>query len=244
MFRQVTSHWAMSRTNSTQSSSRLGVNLFLVNFVLLYYTAVINCQVMFDPTEQMSSVHIEEASLSSSRTTVSLAMPSRTSRAYSSASIKRSLLHDQHHYRVQYNSSTRASAQCWKVFGFPSRMNDENANEFIVIPGFASCKRCCETYKYIDSSTGNLNSHQCSRALPSDQHSLASFVQSPSRNNGKFVAKKKEEIKKLCVQWIASSMRPFQIVSDPGLKQIIQASMNIGLYTVIPVAGITEFLHS
>jgi hypothetical protein len=180
MFRQVTSHWAMSRTNSTQSSSRLGVNLFLVNFVLLYYTAVINCQVMFDPTEQMSSVHIEEASLSSSRTTVSLAMPSRTSRAYSSASIKRSLLHDQHHYRVQYNSSTRASAQCWKVFGFPSRMNDENANEFIVIPGFASCKRCCETYKYIDSSTGNLNSHQCSRALPSDQHSLASFVQSPS----------------------------------------------------------------
>jgi hypothetical protein len=108
MFRQVISHWAMSRTNSTQSSSPLGVNLFLVNSVLLYYTAVINFLVMFDPTEEMSSVDIEEVSPSSSQINVSLSMPSRTSRAYSSASIKRPLLHDQQHYRVQSNASTRA----------------------------------------------------------------------------------------------------------------------------------------
>jgi hypothetical protein len=133
MIRQVTSHWAMSRTNSTQSSSPIGVNLFLVNSVLLYYTAVINCLVMFDPTEEMSSMDIEEVSPSSSRITVPLSMPSRTSRAYSSASIKRSLLHGQQHYRVQSNSSTRASAQYWKVFGIPSRMNDQNLNEFTVI---------------------------------------------------------------------------------------------------------------
>jgi hypothetical protein len=244
MIRQVTSHWAMSRTNITQSSSPIGANLFLVNSVLLYYTAVINFLVIFDPTEEMSSVDIEEVLPSSSRTTESLSMPSQTSCAYSSGSIERSLLHDQQHYRIQSNSSTRASAQYWKLFGFLSRMNDENANDFTFIPGFASYKRCCETYKYIDSSTDNLNSHQCSRALSSDQHSLASFVQSLTRNNGKVVAKKKDEIKKLCVQWIASSMRPFQIVSAPGLKRIIQASMNIGLYTVIPVASITEFLHS
>ena len=203
-----------------------------------------NCLEMFDPMEDVCSVEIDEVLPIPSRCAVPLSTPSQTPRAYTSASIKRSLLHDQQHYRVQPNSSSRASAQCWKVFGFPSKMKDENSNEFTLIPGFASCKTCFETYKYMDSSTGNLNSHQCSRTLPSDQHSLASFVQSPSRSNGKLVLKKKEEIKKLCVRWIASSMRPFQIVSDPGLRQIVQASMNIGLYLSISIASFTRFLHS
>ena len=177
----------------------------------------------------MSSSEIEEIVPNSCRSMVSLSVPSPMSNIHTSASLKRALLHDHQHYRVQPNSSTRATTQCWKAFGFPSKIKEDNPNEFTIISGFASCKTCFETYKYMDSSTGNLNSHQCSRSLPSDQQTLSSFVKSPSRNNGKLIARQKEEIKKLCVRWIASSMRPFQIVSDPGLKQIVKASISFGV---------------
>jgi hypothetical protein len=81
---------------------------------------------------------------SSSRYTVSLAVPSPTPHTYTSASIKPELLHDEQHYRVQLNSSTRGTAQFWKVFGFPSKMKENNLNDFTIIPGFASCKACFE----------------------------------------------------------------------------------------------------
>jgi hypothetical protein len=40
--------------------------------------------------------------------------------------------------------------------------------------------------------------------------------------------KKKEELKQLCTTWISGSMRPFQIVTDPGFKSIIRACLDIG----------------
>jgi hypothetical protein len=180
--------------------------------------------------DDIFSLDTEEITPSLSRSITSRTVPSPIQHAHTSSSIKRALLHDQQNYRVQSNSSNRATAQCWKLFGFPAKMKENSSNEFIVIPGFASCKTCFETYKYMDSSTGNMNSHQCSRSVSSDQQTLSTFVRSPHQNNGKILTRKKEEMKKLCVRWIASSMRPFQIVSDPGLKQIIQASINLGLY--------------
>lgn len=149
--------------------------------------------------------------------------------SFTSAGIKRSLLNDSDHYRVQSNPSTRATANCWKNFGLPALRKDENGDEFKVIPGFASCKMCYETYKYIDSSTGNLNAHQCPKITASDQRTLTFFIQSPSSNHTKLAAKKKDEVKKVCVNWIANSIRPFRIVSDPDFKTLIQLSMNIGI---------------
>lgn len=151
-----------------------------------------------------------------------------TNSSFTSTNIKRALLYNQDHYRVQSNPSSRATAGCWKVFGFPCVKKDDSIDEFTVIPGFASYKMCFETYKYIDSSTCNMNNHQCPKVAPSDQQTLNSFIKSPSRNNSKLIMKKKEDMKKLCVQWIANSMRPFQIVSDPGFKALLQLSMNIG----------------
>ena len=191
---------------------------------------VINSLAILETTDAISPVEIEEMLSTSSRSTVSLPVPPPSPHTHISASIKRALLHDQQHYRVQPNSSTHATAQCWKVFFSPSKMNENSINDFTIIPGFISYNGCFETNKYMDSSTGNLNSHHCSRSLPSDQNTLSSFVQSPSRTNGKLVARKKREMKKLCIRWIACSMQPFQIVSDPGVKQIIQASINLGLY--------------
>jgi hypothetical protein len=155
--------------------------------------------------------------------------PPRSSVVYSSTSIKRSLLVDKKHFRVEPNPSKRATAPCWKVFGLPAMSTDEDPSKYQILPGFASCKTCFDTYKYIDSSTGNLNSHRCCRDLSSDQLSIASFLQSPrSTTASKLISKRKEEIKKLCAKWVAGSMRSFKIVNDRGLKDLIQACLDIG----------------
>jgi hypothetical protein len=32
----------------------------------------------------------------------------------------------------------------------------------------------------------------------------------------------------MCTKWIAGSMRPFQIVADPGFKELVQTCLDIG----------------
>jgi hypothetical protein len=151
-----------------------------------------------------------------------------------SASIKRSLMHDKKHFRVEPNPSKRATAACWKVFGLPSMSTDDNPSKYEILHGFVSCKTCFDTYKYIDSSTGNLNGHRCSRDVSPDQSSIASFLQSPrSTVASKLISKRKEEVKQLCAKWIAGSMRPFQIVTDQGLKDLIQVCLDIGNFVLI-----------
>ena len=43
--------------------------------------------------------------------------------------------------------------------------------------GYAACKNCFETYRYIDSSTANLNSHVCPRVLSLNQLTLQKLSQ-------------------------------------------------------------------
>lgn len=106
---------------------------------------------------------------------------------------------------------------------------EEDPTKYEVLPGFASCKRCFDTYKYIDSSTGNLNNDRCCQDLSSDQSSIGSFLQSPRSSSGaKQISKRKEEVKRLCAKWVACSMRSFGIVSDSGLKDLVQLCLDIG----------------
>lgn len=65
-----------------------------------------------------------------------------------------------------------------KVLVFQPKQNDKTL-EKIPMVGFVSCKRCFNTYKYIDSSTANLYSHSCLRNQSPDQSSITSFIQSP-----------------------------------------------------------------
>ena len=76
--------------------------------------------------------------------------PAQFQSMYTSASIKRSLLHDQTHYRVVSNNSKRATSSCWRIFGFPAIISSQNENQFEIIPGYAACKNCFEIYRYID----------------------------------------------------------------------------------------------
>ena len=51
--------------------------------------------------------------------------PPRSSTILSSASIKRFLQFDKKHFRIESNPSKRATAACWKIFGF-SAMSSEH----------------------------------------------------------------------------------------------------------------------
>ena len=179
--------------------------------------------------------------------TSSCTTPTRSSSSYttySTSSIRRSLFDDQTHFRVLPNSSKRSSASCWKIFGFPAKANGNDTNKFEIISGFVSCKSCFDTYKYIDSSTANLYAHRCYRNQSSDQTSITSFICSPrSRcSSSKNVLKKKNDLKELCTKWIADSMRPFQIVADPGFKRNVQTCFDIGKMTIKNIVEVVLFI--
>ncbi|CAF2045445.1 unnamed protein product [Rotaria magnacalcarata] len=156
------------------------------------------------------------------------AQSSFTQVTYTSTNIKHGLRHDKSHYKILSNPSKRATASCWAKFSLPAvRIIDEKEAIFSIIKGFASCNSCFETYFYNDSSTTNLNSHRCPMK---HQRGQLTFSGNPLKGTigAKLLSKKKEDIKKLCANWVACSMRPFSIVTDPGFKQILQECLTIG----------------
>jgi Hermes transposase DNA-binding domain len=147
----------------------------------------------------------------------------------SSIEVKRSLQQNKIRYRVEPNQSKRATAACWKTFGFPAMMSSHDESQFEIIPGYASCKSCFETYRYVDSSTANLNSHICPRMSSANQSRIKRTTQSTGSSiDFKLVATKKKEMTSLCARWIADSMRPFSIVNDHGFKLIVDKCIDIG----------------
>ena len=172
----------------------------------------------------------------SSISTASSESISNSSSNYTSDSIKL-LLKTNDNYKVIRNKSKRVSAACWTKMnmGFPAKKLLDK-DEFTPIPGFASCFTCFETYRYVDSSTTNINSHRCS-SLSLNQSSLDYHFGSKSPVNQseqrtipikKAVSRRKEEMKKICARWIAHSMRSFQIVQDPGFKAVVDECLKIG----------------
>ena len=150
--------------------------------------------------------------------------------SYSSKSIENLLKNKKNEYKVVDNSNKRLTAACWTTFGFPVRVTNENQSERIL--GFVSCKHCFETFRYLDGSTSTMNDHRCPKSLSKGQQSLEDSIHSlPKRPHmiEMQLKNKKENIKKLSAQWVSSSMRPFQIVSDQGFRKIIQECLNIDI---------------
>ncbi|CAF4786442.1 unnamed protein product, partial [Rotaria sp. Silwood2] len=114
------------------------------------------------------------SSISHSSIQISSSEPAINSTSnYTSESIKLLLMNDSANYKVIPNQSKRVSAGCWKrmEMGFPAKkLHDKD--EFIAIPSFASCFKCWETYRYVNSSTTHINSHKCPKLLSSNQTSL------------------------------------------------------------------------
>ena len=81
-----------------------------------------------------------------------------------------------------------------------------------IVPGFVSC---------------NLKRHRCSQNISHDQSSISSFLRSPRSN---ITSKRREKIKPSCAKWMGGSLRPFQIVTNNELKNLIEACLDIGTF--------------
>ncbi|CAF4906656.1 unnamed protein product [Rotaria socialis] len=105
-------------------------------------------------------------------------------------------------FMVVKNDQKYVSSPAWSTFGFPAKRVEDGSCQRII--GFASCFACKDTYSYQYGGSGStkyllrhLTAHDCTLI--------------------------RDELTK----WICSSVRPFNIVSDPGLKITLQTVMNI-----------------
>ena len=131
-------------------------------------------------------------------------------------------------------NSKNTSSDIWHKFGFPARKHDQNSDKHDVIPNFTSCFKCFQTYRFTDASTSSMRDHKCPQENFKDQKQITNFIASSSSSSSrlttvsKTIKQKKENLKRLFVRWIVTGIRPFQIVSDSGLVDIIQECLDIG----------------
>lgn len=129
-------------------------------------------------------------------------------------------------YIILKNTGKHTS-DCWNYFGFPAIVNPDGKPKRI--QGFVSCQHCFTTYSFISNSTRLLNRHKCKNSMANEvatQNRLTVlFNHKPSKLKDNEILK----IKNLQVKWICQNIRPFSIMEDDGLRQLIQECISIGM---------------
>ncbi|CAF1334764.1 unnamed protein product [Rotaria sordida] len=156
---------------------------------------------------------------------------------YTTARIKFLLKQQPSTYTVLKNEKKKSSI-CWEVFGFPAKKL-ENTKEYKKIDGFTSCEKCYETFSYASTTgTRNMLSHSCVKNLSNTK--ITTFTSSSSSSqrklNGMMKIYKKVKlseqelntVKNLVSSWICHDMRPFKIIEDLGLKDLLQEFIVLG----------------
>jgi hypothetical protein len=150
--------------------------------------------------------------------------------------ITRSLRNNSKEYMVVKNTKN-VSSDIWSKFGLPAKKNDKSSDQFDIIPNYSSCFQCFQTYRFTDSSTSSMKDHKCPQELAKGQQQLKIFNASSSSPlsplTTKIIKQKKQHIKQLFVRWVVTGMRPFQIISDSGLIDIIQECLDIGMIMLL-----------
>ncbi|CAF4267719.1 unnamed protein product [Rotaria socialis] len=140
----------------------------------------------------------------------------------------------------------------WNVFGVP--VKKDNSGVFCVIDGYASCFNCNSTYiKKKDTGTIPLRNHPCFKNYIMEQEQQESLILktqassttqilpqtaasgiNPLTSYGlviksiRLTLHEKLRTKESIVQWLCRSMRPFSIVNDIGLRNIVQQAISLG----------------
>lgn len=168
---------------------------------------------------------------------------------FTKESILLSLKYKRNEYTIIEKNS---SASCWQEFGLPARILGPGKYE--IIPKFASCKSCFQTYSY-SSSTSTLSNHKCSmlstkdqpkvKTIPMSQSTTSTDDQSHSNQpiNAKTLEKHKRSITSAISDWICSNTRPINIVEDVGLRNLIDQCIKIGNFLVNIWAYFCHFFY-
>ncbi|CAF1438083.1 unnamed protein product [Didymodactylos carnosus] len=155
---------------------------------------------------------------------------------YGKERIERLLKTEKEKYVVIKNETVRDGTNCWKVFGFPA-MKTESDGPLTKIEGFASCRKCFNTYAYTPK-TGNtrINGHKCVQDLKNSTNVTKSSSNTAQRSIAQYATPKSiklceneaKTIKDLTAKWLCHDIRPFSISEDRGLRELIQQCILLG----------------
>ncbi|CAF1603766.1 unnamed protein product [Adineta ricciae] len=131
------------------------------------------------------------------------------------------------------NNQKKAKSAAWSMFGFPARLIEDGTYSRII--GFTSCFQCKSTYTFQSDGSGStkhLLRHNCPKVSSASEtyqeEPIEKLMKSKSTSS---VTLAKEDFTKMrdeLTKWICSSMRPFNITHDPGLRNVLQTVIEIG----------------
>ena len=107
----------------------------------------------------------------------------------------------------------RGKSKVWDIFGHV--IGQEN-NE---IPNIVACRACFSVFKFT-GATSNLVRHKCYKAskLEANENVPEPVVD----------AETKLSVTKAVTKWVVQNCRPFTIISDSGIKDVISLALEIG----------------
>ncbi|CAF4372964.1 unnamed protein product [Rotaria magnacalcarata] len=139
------------------------------------------------------------------------------------------------------NDQKNVSSLAWATFGFPAKRLEADCYQRIV--GFASCFEYKDTYTYQSGESGStkhLVRHVCSKRSSSlennEEGPIDKFMKLKKLPPLKLNSKDRTIIQDEFTKWICSSIRPFNLISDLGLKatEKYQGSINTDDILVTP----------
>ncbi|CAF2036482.1 unnamed protein product, partial [Rotaria magnacalcarata] len=132
------------------------------------------------------------------------------------------------------------SADWWAVFGIPTQTQDEKCYS---MKNYIACIHCKTVYRYSTtfSSTNTLSTSESAIHLTQSTLSNYAFKYKPRDGSDKNVKSKCNE---LIVRWISNNIRPFSIVDDEGLHELLQFFYELGVCRKDADLRIKDFMSS
>jgi hypothetical protein len=131
------------------------------------------------------------------------------------------------------NNQKKATSAAWSTFGFPARLIEDGT--YNRIPGFASCFQCKSTYTFQSDGSGStkhLLRHICPKvSSTSDTYHEGPMLKLLKSNRTNLTMLASEDCTRMrdeLTKWICSSIRPFNIIQDVRLKNVLQTVIDIG----------------
>ncbi|CAF1672427.1 unnamed protein product [Rotaria magnacalcarata] len=138
------------------------------------------------------------------------------------------------------SQSKQFSADWWAVFGIPTQTQDEKCYS---MKNYIACIHCKTVYRYSTtfSSTNTLSTSESAIHLTQSTLSNYAFKYKPRDGSDKNVKSKCNE---LIVRWISNNIRPFSIVDDEGLHELLQFFYELGVCRKDADLRIKDFMSS
>ena len=111
----------------------------------------------------------------------------------------------------------KTASEVWSQFKL---VKDLKSGELLK---FAVCAKCQKAYAYDDGSTSNLSRHTCA-ASPNVSNQIQRFLKHSTIPQDAL-----DEMKEAAIRYVATDMRPFEAISNPGLHSLLATAMKVAV---------------